>query len=683
MVKHKIARVVLAVALAGGLLPVMAFADEAKSTSEISFEAAGAAADETAQPAEAAQPESAAVQPEAASEQASQPAEAAQAEQSSAAPQVNATVQMVSPGENSWRFDNGISTTDGLIEGPLSLDERLSSSSGPNGWFEYQLGNFTGSGAFKGIDVSYHNGVIDWQAVKAAGVDFAIIRCGYGDDHSSQDDAQWIANVRGAQEAGIPFGVYLYSYAKNVNTSDWNDPQSAQSEGEHAVRCLREAGLAPGQVALPVYYDMEDRSMGSDYAGMAQRFCEIVSAAGYTAGIYANKDWWENKLTAPYFSTVEKWVAQYNSYAGLEYRGFDQERDIWQFSSSGRISGIAGNVDLNYTNRYAGMVEPGEQVLPDGTYAIKTSLDASKAIDIDAGSGFPMANVQLYDGNNTLAQRFRITFDDGFYTLVNDGSDLAIDVANGSYASGGNVWQYTQNGTDAQKWRIDRNDDGTYTLISRKSGLALDVSNAATNNGNNIQQYNVNGTAAQKFTFEDMVVKPGEQVLPNGSYTISSRLDADMVLDVQSASVLSGANIQLYRTNDTVAQVFNLTYHDGFYTIVNPNSGKALDVAGGIRSYYSGANVQQYWPNGTDAQLWRIDRNLDGTYTLVSKRTGNVIDVTAAGTENGTNIQCYKPNGTKAQKFRFVAMERLSMDTSGAEVPEEETPVESVLRAVA
>ncbi len=679
MVKHKLCATFLSLLLVASALPVTAFADEdPSSASDMIIESSGTDAEEGADAGEAGQPIEPAVQPE-------QPAEPEQVapreEQPVPQPEqpVMEPAQMTAPNENSWRFENGASTTDGLVEGPLSVDERLSSSAGPAGWYEYSLGHFTGAANFRGIDVSYHQGVIDWQAVKNAGVDFAIIRCGYGDDYRDQDDAQWIANVRGAQAVGIPFGVYLYSYAKHVDTWDGSNPQSAQSEGEHVLRCLREAGLGPSDVALPVYYDMEDSSMGTDYAGMARRFCDIVGGAGYQTGIYASKSWWETKLTDGYFDHVTRWVAQYNSYAGLQYGRFNKENDIWQFSSSGRIAGIRGNVDMNYTDRALGMVEPGEQVLADGTYTLKTALDANKAVDIAGGSKLLGGNVQVHDANNTEAQRYRIAFEGGFYTLVNVGSDMAIDVAHGSYVNGGNIWQYPQNGTDAQKWRIDRNGDGTFTLVSKKSGHALDVADAGTHNGNNIQQCRQNGTMAQKFTFEDVVVKPGEQVLPNGTYAITSHLDENMVIDVQGASVLSRANIQLYRCNDTVAQVFNLTFKDGFYMIINPNSGKALDVADG--SYYCGTNVQQYGPNGTDAQKWRIDRNLDGTYTIISKKTGFVLDVAGGYTDDGTNIQQYRPNGTKAQKWRFQAMERSPLESSDTAMVNG-SPAESATRLV-
>lgn len=660
MLKRKIICAAMSLFLVTGMMPMFAFGEEipfpvVNETDESSDQETPSAPSSEDAPSEDA----------AAGTPIERPQDEARSNEASPEPAQNeAPVEAVVPNENSWRYDNGLSTTDGIVEGPITLEQRLTEAAGPAGWQVYTRGYFQGEAAFKGIDVSYHQGVIDWQAVKAAGVDFVIIRCGYGDDYRSQDDTQWLRNVQGAREAGIPFGVYLYSYAKQADTWNHSNPQSAQSEAEHVLRCLREAGLEPSQVALPVYYDMEDSSMGTDYAGMAKRFCDIVSSAGYKVGVYASKSWWETKLTDGYFNNVTRWVAQYNSHAGLEYSRFNKDNDIWQFSSSGRIAGITGNVDMNYTNRYVGMVEPGEQVVTDGTYAIKSALDADKAVDIAGGSLFLTANAQLYDANNTAAQRYRFTFADGFYTIVNVGSDLALDVSHGSLDNGANVWQYPQNDTDAQKWRIDRNDDGTFTLVSKKSGRVLDLAEASCDNGANLHQWESHDGGNQRFTLEDMEVKPGTQTLENGTYAISSRLDVNKLIDVSGASVLSGANIQLYQRNDTVAQVFNLTYKDGFYTIINPHSGKALDVSGG--SYEINANIQQYAPNGTDAQKWRIDRNIDGTYTFVSKKSGYVLDVAGANTADGTNIQQYKPNGSKAQKFTVQMMQRAEIQSESA-----------------
>lgn len=186
-----------------------------------------------------------------------------------------------------------------------------------------------------GIDVSQHQKSIDWATV-ADEIDFAIIRCGYGSDFKSQDDPYWSANVRACKKYGIPFGVYLYSYADTT--------EKAESEAAHALRLLD--GVDP---ELPVFYDLEDNSQlglsEEELGEIAQVFCDTVSAEGYMVGIYANKYWWTNYLTDPAFDNESwyRWVAQYNT--SCTYR---EDYLIWQYTGNGILNGISGYVDMNY-----------------------------------------------------------------------------------------------------------------------------------------------------------------------------------------------------------------------------------------------------------------------------------------------------------------------------------------------
>ena len=146
---------------------------------------------------------------------------------------------------NSFRFSSGkqIYSSDGadpsssVASGGISTFSLEKHAVGGYSVFNtfdtYSRGYCTGSGYLKGIDVSEHNGNIDWAKVKASGVNFAIIRCGYGSDYTYQDDKKWLQNVKGCKAAGIPFGVYLYSYAKNTTM--------AASEAQHVIRCLNNA----------------------------------------------------------------------------------------------------------------------------------------------------------------------------------------------------------------------------------------------------------------------------------------------------------------------------------------------------------------------------------------------------------------------------------------------------------
>lgn len=186
-----------------------------------------------------------------------------------------------------------------------------------------------------GIDVSEWQGEINWEQVKASGVEFVILRCGWGMDETSQDDKYWARNVSECERLGIPYGVYLYSYATNT--------ERALSEARHVLRLV--SGHTP---TYPIYFDMEDNStIGCDLGAIAETFCSTIKNAGYAVGVYANLNWWNNYLTDARFSQWHKWVAQYNS--ECNYAG---SYAMWQYSSSGSVPGISGPVDMNYLIGY-------------------------------------------------------------------------------------------------------------------------------------------------------------------------------------------------------------------------------------------------------------------------------------------------------------------------------------------
>ena len=264
-------------------------------------------------------------------------------------------------GLNSWRFlngelvlsDSGASTDNlGAFEELIddSVDGAMACSVEANGngwpvynWFDqFNRGYCSGVGAYKGIDVSEWQGKINWAQVKTAGVDFAILRCGYA---STYADTQWHNNVQGCLSTGMPFGVYLYSRATS--------PEEASKEADFVISQLKSEGLTGADLALPVYFDMEDSKMvGKNYAAIAQAFFDKLTAAGYPVGTYANLSWWNTYLTSPVFDKYSKWVAAYNASIGLTYApmlNFSEGNGVWQFSDYGVIPGISERVDLNYT----------------------------------------------------------------------------------------------------------------------------------------------------------------------------------------------------------------------------------------------------------------------------------------------------------------------------------------------
>lgn len=216
---------------------------------------------------------------------------------------------------------------------------------------------------YKGIDVSYAQGKVDWAKIKNK-IDFAIIRCGFGSDYKSQDDAQWLNNVKGCEENGIPYGVYLFSYATTV--------EKAKSEAKHALRLLE--GHTP---SLPIFYDLEIsdiRNLGkAKILELAKTFCYEIEKAGYVYGTYCNTDWYNNVLTDKWYDTKVKWLAQY--FDKVTYKG---EYDIWQYTDEGKLDGVNGKVDMNFC--YIS-IEEGDI---DGDGKV-TAADARKILRISAG----------------------------------------------------------------------------------------------------------------------------------------------------------------------------------------------------------------------------------------------------------------------------------------------------------
>ena len=227
--------------------------------------------------------------------------------------------------ENSWRYEDGQ-----LVAEDASSEE--------DGIALLSMDILPDGATAQGIDVSEHQGRIDWNAVKASGIDFAILRVGFGaPSWGGRVDYQFNRNISECERLGIPYGVYIYSYAF--------DNQQAADEASMVINCL--SGHNP---RLPVYYDLEDNSIIANgrqtgIASRAQVFCNRISAAGYEPGIYANLNWFNNILTDSVFksSSWDHWIAQYNSQCG--YTG---NYSFWQYKSNGKVPGINGNVDMNY-----------------------------------------------------------------------------------------------------------------------------------------------------------------------------------------------------------------------------------------------------------------------------------------------------------------------------------------------
>lgn len=186
----------------------------------------------------------------------------------------------------------------------------------------------------KGIDVSEHQGHIDWAKVAKDGVQFAIIRAGYGRELHQKDD-YFEQNYTAAKKAGIQVGAYWYSYADSVKRAE-----------EEAKTCLKV--LEGKKFDLPIFFDQEyEKSIlalsNKTRTDIILKFLEIIQAAGRKCGLYSSTDFITNKLQASRLRQYPLWIAEYGS--KLHYPGAVW---AWQYSSTGRVAGIRGNVDCNH-----------------------------------------------------------------------------------------------------------------------------------------------------------------------------------------------------------------------------------------------------------------------------------------------------------------------------------------------
>ncbi|NBH24645.1 DUF882 domain-containing protein [Lachnospiraceae bacterium] len=182
----------------------------------------------------------------------------------------------------------------------------------------------------KGIDVSYHNGIIDWQKVKQS-VDFVIIRAGYG---KSTMDKQFINNICGAHTTGLKIGIYWFIYAANTEEAVLNAKMCEKCiEGYKDIITMR--------VWADWEYDSDKRNPQTKESRTAiiKAFCDYLAGKGYEAGVYSNVDYLTGKFGD--LSKYPLWLAKYSSSKG-DYNPF-----MWQHSSTGRITGISTDVDMN------------------------------------------------------------------------------------------------------------------------------------------------------------------------------------------------------------------------------------------------------------------------------------------------------------------------------------------------
>lgn len=344
---------------------------------------------------------------------------------------------------------------------------------------------FVSSGIQQGIDVSYHNGTLDWSTIKAAGVDFAILRAayrGYGTEGTLVRDAKFAEYMQGAMSHGIPVGAYIYSQA--ITTAE------AVQEANYILNIVRGYSLD-----LPIVFDYEFAGVKtgrldsawssgklnkSKMTDIALAFCDTIKNAGYDAMVYANKTFLSKNLDHEVIENAgyDVWLAHYTT--NTNYTG---DYKIWQYTSSGRIPGIANKVfDCNFmysgtismslkisnipNQIYRGYdVSPSVTVTNGGT-VLTEGTDYTVSYQNNSGIGTATVNVfgaGIYDGYINLTKTFNIVPDTVQNMQISKAGTNTVDLS-WSPVSGadGYTVQIFKNG----KWVSVGNFVGTSAQIS-------------------------------------------------------------------------------------------------------------------------------------------------------------------------------------------------------------------------
>lgn len=344
---------------------------------------------------------------------------------------------------------------------------------------------FINAGIQQGIDVSYHNGTLNWSTIKAAGVDFAILRAayrGYGDEGTLVRDTKFAEYMQGAMSQGIPVGAYIYSQA--ISTAE------AVQEANYILNIVRGYSLD-----LPIVFDYEFASKEngrldsawssgklnkSKMTDIALAFCDTIKNAGYDAMVYANKTFLSKNLDHEVIENAgyEIWLAHYTT--NTNYTG---DYKIWQYTSSGKIPGIANKVfDCNFM--YSGTISmslkisnipnqiyQGYDVAPsvtvtNGGTVLTEGTDYTVTYQNNSGIGTATVNVfgaGIYDGYINLTKTFNIVPDTVQNMQISEAGTNTVDLS-WSPVSGadGYIVQILKNG----KWVSVGNFVGTSAQIS-------------------------------------------------------------------------------------------------------------------------------------------------------------------------------------------------------------------------
>ncbi|MBT1175783.1 cell wall-binding repeat-containing protein [Bifidobacterium sp. LC6] len=286
-----------------------------------------------------------------------------------------------------------------------------------------------------------------------------------------------------------------------------------------------------------------------------------------------------------------------------------------------------------------------------GTFYIDSAKQLESSLQAENGSTAEGASIRLQSGTKD-AMGFEFNQQsDGSYEIVNKKSGLVLGVKDEKASNGAAVQQQSRNNKTSQRWWLRTANTGGVYIQSALGNWVLDLVSGNTQDGTLAQLYEPNGTQAQQF-----IVASATAAIPKNPVQLTSVADVKLSVGIADASFDAGKAVQLQNTDSSDAQLFAFNQAgNGVYSIINLNSGNAVEVASGGMT--SGTAVRQWTPNGTLAQLWALRDAGNGQLGLANAKSGLVLDVPHGKPGNGVALQIYSSNGTVAQSWIAKSVE--------------------------
>lgn len=468
----------------------------------------------------------------------------------------------------------------------------------------------------KGIDVSSHQGTIDWGKVANNGIDFAIIRSGYG-KYVFQEDKNFRSNYSGARNAGIKVGTYWVSYAMST--------EEAYEEAEICYSVIKGYSFD-----YPVYYDMEVSSQSNGLSkqqitNIGLAFCQRLASHGYKVGIYANKNWFTNFIDKDQVINkgYEIWLAQYPSgdYAvNPELYDKSQVCGVWQYSSKGGVGGISGYVDVNVSYVDYGMTASCEIQLSgfqNPAKGYKHTPGANCGLYGTITSSHPIAHVWggVYSLDGTPASGQSTVCDDypntTSYSLRGTFNNTVIfdDIPEGNY-----VFCLSAEDNDGYSKELIHNEFTIGDPVSTEWYESLnpvqlgESFDAIILNKNCWKPIRTDSTTNVVLHEEEWVTSEMWRftLQPDGSYKIVN-FENGLCLDADSFGTDNGTNIGSVQSNDSQAQRWYLYAVNGGYVFRPAYGCLVMDLSGNNSD--DNTNIHLWTYGGNDAQIFSIYTN--------------------------------------------------------------------------